>query len=429
MAAPPSDAPRRAGHDLNNNNKDNSMPPPPNIAAAAPPGPIGRQAASGATAPTTATPGPGQRLESIQVLRGIAALLVVLHHVSLIPHEIDLTSDFQRWFYEAGPKLGSFGVDLFFAISGFVMLFSIQNRFGRGVAQEFIANRALRILPIYYLISGYVLFQIIQNGDPLNIGRVINTATLLPIVDTGPYENSLLSVSWTLVFEFLFYFVVASVIAMGARNRVAWIIGITIALPTIGRLLEFDRSHLTVVRFAMSPMMYEFSFGILAYVAWRSGWIERNHRLIRTLALLSIPVVVWIAGFDPVNADNAEYDGTRVGAWLRAFGWGIPAALMFAAALSFRVTDRQLIARPLLALGDASYTLYLFHLPVMSAVLRRMGDSPMWLKGIAAVVSSVIAAQIVYRLVDYPMTRISKRLLARLRARYADPAAPARTKA
>lgn len=147
-------------------------------------------------------------INSIQALRGIAALLVVAFHFR---EGVNLT------FPNVGDKLfinGSVGVDLFFLISGFIT-FYIANNLNDGAASswEFIVKRICRVIPLYYIIT------LLSPGKTLhslyNVGRSL---LFIPLdgSKTGPmYGYASIFVGWTLNYEMLFYAMVAIAIMFG----------------------------------------------------------------------------------------------------------------------------------------------------------------------------------------------------------------------
>src|SRR5215471_1422417 len=78
---------------------------------------------------------------NVQFLRAVAAMLVVVHHLQAMVNA--------NYGTEWSSRFGTFGVDVFFVISGFIMFYT--NRTMRRGAREFISNRLLRIVPLYWL--------------------------------------------------------------------------------------------------------------------------------------------------------------------------------------------------------------------------------------------------------------------------------------
>ncbi|MEZ5726965.1 MAG: acyltransferase [Burkholderiaceae bacterium] len=280
-----------------------------------------------------------QRLESIQVLRGIAALLVVFCHQIYVGHDHLPPNGWLYWLFESATPIGAFGVDLFFVISGFVMLFSVEKLHGASSAGQFLVGRALRILPIYYLVAGTLFLRGLQAGTDFGAVGFVNSFLLLPLTDQDAYNWPVLIVGWTLVFEFIFYLVVAAVVVADVRQRAATIVGITIALPLLGLSLGLEHASAVIVRMIANPILIEFSLGALAYIAWRKGLIERHRatwQLLALVALVSVPLTLSMRNGGVANADELIDGGIG---WLRTIGWGSSAALVFLAILTVRSTN------------------------------------------------------------------------------------------
>src|SRR5438876_1283510 len=166
----------------------------------------------------------GELLEGIQILRAVAALLVVFHHAleesrAAIP----------------GPKspdwlttFGAAGVDIFFVISGFIMLYVSFPAGGPPASpQSFLFSRITRIYPLYWICLATIiaLKSVVRSsslpGDPnVFLGSIL----LLP----GDYM--ILGPAWTLVYEMYFYIIFAATLIFGKPliSLVATIVAILI---------------------------------------------------------------------------------------------------------------------------------------------------------------------------------------------------------
>lgn len=129
------------------------------------------------------------KYRSIQVLRAVAALMVVIHHGA-------------HW------ANGRAGVDLFFVISGVIM----ATIMGDERAAPFLARRAIRILPTYYAAT---LFLLVVEPGVTSFGRPLDSLLLLP------GNHLYIEQAWTLFYEFIFYFCCAAFLAFGRR---AWLL-------------------------------------------------------------------------------------------------------------------------------------------------------------------------------------------------------------
>ena len=141
-----------------------------------------------------------QYLDILQIFRGTAALMVVLHHTigSLkYYHKIDYP------FLDVVAYLGKFGVDFFFVLSGFIITYSAYYKYNEPNSfRNYIKNRLIRIYVPYLPIGVFMLFLYFFLPGISNNSRDISTLTSLTLI---PYGNPALSVAWTLSFELIFY--------------------------------------------------------------------------------------------------------------------------------------------------------------------------------------------------------------------------------
>ena len=159
-------------------------------------------------------------LVSIQALRVIAAFMVLAFHVSL---------EVAKLTPAAVLTPGSAGVDLFFVISGFVMLYSSERLFGRPWASaQFFKRRLVRIVPLYWLATTALV---------LLVAPFAGTKAVIASLLFWPYPAGgapLLNVGWTLNIEMFFYLVFAA--ALLAKSRVVVTTTVSIFLLGFARL-------------------------------------------------------------------------------------------------------------------------------------------------------------------------------------------------
>lgn len=226
---------------------------------------------------------------------------------------------------------GAAGVDLFFVISGFIMANVAQ---GRGAGQ-FLADRLWRIYPLWWVAVLPWLFMLPRGGT-----FIASSLSLWPIYPGG-YYVPVLKVGWTLSFELLFYCGMTLAIATRAAAPLA-----LYALCLVGALT----SSSALLHFVGSPMALEFLMGVAVA------------RLPRKTALgMLIPAGLML--FALTSAGIGDPDLTLGPQWAlrRAFEWGVPAALIVWGALSLEPLFSHRIFGTPVAIGDASYSIYLFH--------------------------------------------------------------------
>jgi len=255
-----------------------------------------------------------QKLRSIQVLRALAAIAVVFHHAYGMGHP------------HGEERLGAAGVDLFFVISGFIMAAIGSGRTPLG----FLGARAKRILPLWWV--ALIPWMAVLRPD----ARLAGSSIFLWPVYGGAFHNPVLPVGWTLCFEMLFY--VAFAVGLATRW---WI-------PLGAFFLFFIAPGTALTAYLGSPMILEFVAGLAIA---KLPKVER-------LGLPSLILAFIGFALSPVD-QYAEVVGA--GAAVRTCWWGIPATLTVYGALCLEQRFHSPLFNLPVFLGDASYSIYLFH--------------------------------------------------------------------
>jgi exopolysaccharide production protein ExoZ len=309
----------------------------------------------------------------VQALRAAARLMVVIYHATRA------VSPDRGW------TNGAAGVDLFFVISGFVMLRSSRGLMGvRGGWASFLARRVYRLVPLYWtLTAAKLLFTSLRPAlAPLThptAGSVLADLLFIPARDGAGIVRPLLAVGWTLNFEFFFYALFAACVA--ARLHPLWMSPFLMGLAVTG----FWHDDAWPAPFYLANgLVLEFAAGMaLAALPTRLGT--------RTA------LCVGVAGFALL------FIVPSLGPW-RCIMWGVPAACVVAAAITLEPKGGARVPDPLVAVGDASYAIYLVH-PFVVAALTRYGVAPI-------LAASIAAGMLVHRVVDARLQRV---LIVRMR--------------
>lgn len=296
---------------------------------------------------------------NIQYLRGGAALAVLVYHVYLW----EMKSFPGRGVMPDIAAISDAGVDLFFAISGFIMVYISPTRITSLARwRGFLGDRFSRIYPPYWLVSlallplWFVRPEMFNNycGNQMDITR---SFLLLPQGFTP-----LLSVGWTLIHEVYFYIIVSFSFFLMTRGRV--IFGITWFLVVVIGFNAFTDVNGWISPFlqlVFSPFSLTFLMGYFIGLVYP--------------ALGKVPSYVWwcllifalgllFFGRSQISSVGVYPDNNS---WLRFFGFGIPSSLILAAALALQKRCAK-ANRALLLIGDSSYALYLLHLPIVAGI-------------------------------------------------------------
>lgn len=360
----------------------------------------------------------GSRLLSVQALRAVGALLVVwVHSINAAEH---FTTPAQaRFFHWDG--FGASGVDIFFAISGFIVslvavrsvapYLSGPHRAGTGTtsaARGFLTRRITRIFPLYWILTGVIILEGELGRYPIHWHSVqwLPTILLFPSLH-HPQNAPLLSLGWSLMFEMYFYGVLAIFMVCTPRSLVRNTIALLCAMAVVGIGVGIHRPLLVLW---MNPMVLEFVFGCLIgllYVRLGSGaagWGRAGAGVAMLGAVLLAATI--FTGYGRVN--NQDWIMSGYFGWLRVGVWGIPAALLVGGTIFWNPAMRSLPARVLVFLGDASYSIYLCTLPARSVVEhfwnvfgRFGGDMGVLLGAVFCTAVGVVC----YLLVERPMMR------------------------
>lgn len=310
---------------------------------------------------------------------------------------------------------GVSGVDLFFVISGFIMVWIAGNlEPGLRTSGKFMFARVMRIYPVWWLFAGAMsVYLFISYGAPWDAEALeqlsmdgwshwINSMLLIP------HEAlPVLQVGWTLIHEMYFYLVFAALLLLPAAFRVpALIFWAIVILGSISLQLTgfYANSFFSLIFF---PMTLEFLFGAAAaYALQASAGRFRWSALILGTAWLGVAVMS--VDFTQALASAPTH---------RTLTYGPAFALLVYAAVAFEQRARlgNFIPHWLVRIGDWSYSLYLCHLLVISAVARLfyprfasagMFDNLIFL-AIAASAALVVSAFAFY-LFERPVLSISR---------------------
>lgn len=356
------------------------------------------------------------KLRSVQALRALAAFLVIFDHFPRLENKL-----FPNGLMHGFGAAGAIGVDLFFVISGFIMVSTSWKAFGAaGASSRFLTRRVLRIYPPYWaaLLAFLAIGAIVPSSlavGPMTFDSVFTSIFLIPHAG-GP----LLFLAWTLECELYFYCVFAIALHF-ARERLGLIFTIWCAL-TLGFNIAAHWTNLTIVQFLGNPLTLEFLGGGLV------GYLVVEKRAFAPRTILSVGIVLAAA----VALYSSQFDGfgSLNLTWFRVLAAGPAMMLIVYGATTLEQQAQFSPPAVVVAIGDASYSMYLWHgmlLGAYGAVFAKIGhrgslaDVAYIIGGISVV---LFGSQLIYRVVELPLLTGAQTLIRRARPSAIAAAAP-----
>jgi len=307
-------------------------------------------------------------LYSIQYLRAAAAMAVVFYYLRSRSSYLGYEGYWPDWLKG--------GVDLFFIISGFIMVVTTVN--SKVKPLKFAAKRIRRIVPIYWIWTS--LAVVLSGGFS---AHAIASYGFIPWLH--PVKNvywPILIPGWTLNYEMFFYAIFTVCMLLTRKFYVYIAILIIFGACLIGHLLSTQG----VIGFYTNLIMIEFCFGMIIALVWLKNKIKGLWFLL-PIGFVSMPIL------------STFIDE-------RLFSLGIPAALIVVGSLSLE--EKTPNVSWLRLLGDSSYSLYLVHgfaLTVSYKLSQLIGLN--WLGFIPmAVTAAIVAGIISYRYIERPIEKI-----------------------
>ncbi len=356
------------------------------------------------------------KLVSLQYLRGVAAVLVVLSHAQQMAPELP---SIVPYFF------GNFGVYLFFTLSGFLMIYVTDHK--RQDPFTFWINRLLRVAPIYWIVTIGV-FTLLSVAPQLGVGTEVSFKHLALSLLFIPHTTSadpetflpMVRVGWTLIYEMYFYsvFSLSMIVTYSFRALLATLfMSMPIILQQIFKMQINDSLFLYVFG---DLIVLQFVFGMLLA---RLALTKRGQSLLLAIGTANCQFFRLGSGFYPILIGIAtisimsafERDVILRQPELRVIVYGFPSIFLLLAGLAFDYRKSAIFRIPLV-LGEASYSVYLIHMLPL-ALIRFFYNNFLTLPAhivtsvffvLASGVISIAVGLAVYWLVEVPTLSIKK---------------------
>jgi len=337
------------------------------------------------------------KVENIQALRAIAALLVLSAHLKFCIAGNNFSGQVPHWLESS---VGGCGVDIFFVISGFVVSLSAdQQQAGAG---RFFWNRLTRVAPFYSLTSIACLLLMVVKGRCPEFSNLWNSFFYLPLFDVKEWSVPVNNFGWSLSFEMWFYTLFAALLLKFSPGKTSVLLPVLLGFGVLmGYVFDVQRF---CFRFMLHPLGLEFALGCLIYRF-------RRHLTFRiafcgfVLTLLSFITLV------PAHLDGALDNFQQ--SWERVVYWGLPAGLVVIACVGLESSAGIVAPKFLVALGEISFSMYL-----IQPLVIMVGSRICWISGmknpfvavVFCVTLLILSAYLSWRFCERPLTRLARRL-------------------
>lgn len=340
------------------------------------------------------------RIEPLQFLRGLAAVLILSKHAL---YEVDLISpiDFNYGNYTHYIV----GIDIFFVLSGFIMIYISQGLWGFQNAKEFFLRRVVRIVPIYWFYTSVLaaiailIPQVLGNAEFLPFD-FIKSLFFIPYVNTAGDLQPLLANGWSLNYEMYFYFIFALCLLLPMPYSLMALGGYFL----ITVFTEFAGAQSMFANFYSRPIILEFLAGaIIGFLFIKNIRLPSWCFYIGVTFVVSAMVALLFT--NTLEAHGIDYNKPLV---------GILSVLLLVLP---KGAENLRMPRWGVKIGDSSYTLYLAHPFAIGAItqLILLTDTALiihpWLIFAVIFAVSIYGSFIAYNLIEKPALKWSKKLV------------------
>lgn len=296
-----------------------------------------------------------ERYYSLQILRAVAAWMVFYHHYMQLFYGFKYESIFGKFF----SNYGSFGVDIFFVISGFIMYFSVTNPSAN--AFSFFVRRFFRVVPTYWFYSAMMivaikLFPIEFAYTDYDIKSLLFSLSFIPVANpSGIGIYPLHTVGWTLNFEMMFYIILSLSILVSRKNSLIICSILLLLFPIVWP------ENLPFSQVLSSAKLYEFFAGIVLAAIVTSNWFKffDKHRIVLSLSAMFFGLLC------------LKHKDLHLFFELTAASFIVFSTVSFNPYLS----ENNAITKFLIRLGDCSYSTYLIHIFLIGISVHFFGNA------------------------------------------------------
>ena len=365
-----------------------------------------------------------EEIHPLTALRGIAALMVVTHHFGLLtmPWRSSLLGPMLQ-------KFGLLGMTLFFVLSGFVIAYNYSDKINLHKPSgtvDFLVARIARLMPLYLLfVTGNYLYNIFvlapSNVKNVSLAFPFNLLAIqswvfakignLELVSSQIYAN----ISWSISTEMMLYLLLVpfgltffTIKKSFFRGLCLVLIAVLLRIAIVAYFQNLESEFSWwLIYYSPWGRWFEFMSGIGLAEMWVCRWqCPRQYmRIIKWLGLLSLALI--ILSFGNLVFFNIPFL-FGLNAIHGTYAFAVP-LFIFLASMQNESFFEMPLAKPLLFIGEISYSLYLLHgnlfpLPFFGG---SVSDSALkiGLKGVAFFTSLIFLSYLSYRFIEIPAKR------------------------
>ncbi|BEL79909.1 acyltransferase [Serratia marcescens] len=358
------------------------------------------------------------KINSIQYLRGIAALLVIFYHLRFDLNNVYSQKDIGNLLFESA----AFGVDLFFVISGFIIMYATERKEHMQGVKYFI-RRWFRIYPLLILCIVFYFFFISSSEDYSLFYR-----SLIPLNSNysggSPfYGYNILMPAWTLTFEISFYGIFLMSILISHRYRglicsamiLSFVIGIQVFFNKSISFNGYNNFNFAAgsilhapLTLLSSPMFIDFIYGIIIFYLLRKskGLIIKKRALFISVSFLLIISSTYLLMTKQVVGHGPT-------------AWGLVGMVVITCLLTIEASGALAHSNTLSFLGNISYSLYLTQAVVLEFFDKYSNNLPFVIpagvfKFFIFTLVIIVISYITYRIIELPFVAFGKRIISRI---------------
>jgi exopolysaccharide production protein ExoZ len=350
------------------------------------------------------------KLTNVQILRAIAALAVVFYHIAVESSGIckanGTVCEGNNWF-------GNYGVNLFFMISGFIMVVTSWKTFGQpGAVRSFLDKRLKRIVPLYWLVTTLGLVGVFFVPSMLSVPvldplYVIASYLFWPMERVNGLVRPIATLGWTLNLEMFFYVVFAIALLFGRMRGLVAAAVFLVALTLIHATGLFSKTGalpFVALNFWADPIILNFVFGIGVGALYMNGL--RTSKL-QNWFFVAIACVL-LGTVEVATTWLLQYEENHL---IYRLATALPMLpIMMLGAFGPQIEISKLWSKAAMFVGDASYSLYLVHpfalRPFRALWIKFVGaDAPLWIFGLSSLAIAMAVGIACYLVAERPFAQ------------------------